>query len=108
MGQARTVLVDVTDRVPFSDGRVAALEDRPGRPALSIALDPADAPALEAFTRAHLGESIAIVVDGEAVSVHGVREPVVGGRMKISRCADGGCQTLFTRLAARPHAAASR
>lgn len=52
----------------------------------------------EAFTARHLGNPVAIVVGGDVVTVHTIREVIKGGKVQISRCGDEGCQVLFREL----------
>lgn len=59
-----------------------------GKQLVDIALDAKYVGDLEAFTRAAVGARVAIVLDGQIVSVHKVREPIADGRVQISRCTD--------------------
>ncbi len=49
-------------------------------------------------TRENCGRSVAIVIGNQVVTVHKVREPIVGGKMQITRCTDNGCDVLYTQL----------
>jgi hypothetical protein len=53
---------------------------------------------LEKFTRRHVGQQVAIVIGDRVVTVHKVREPIVGDRLQITRCTDNGCDVLFSAL----------
>lgn len=79
-----------------------------GNPMLHLTLDPKHASLLESFTRANAGKvNVAIVVGGQVLTTHKIREPIVGGRLQITRCSDDACETLFTELTAPPPASAS-
>jgi preprotein translocase subunit SecD len=47
---------------------------------------------LARYTAEHVGESMAIVLDGQVVSSFVVMEPIVDGRLQISVAGDGGSQ----------------
>jgi hypothetical protein len=66
---------------------------------VSVALSPKYIKTLADFTRAHLGERVALVLDGEVVSTHKVRTVIEGGRMQITRCDDHACQRILSKLA---------
>lgn len=65
----------------FADARLAEADD--GRPALQFELDPEAAALLGVHSSAHVGEVIAIVVDGIVVSAPIIREPIFGGELLI-------------------------
>lgn len=65
---------------------------------LQITLVPKYADLLEKYTEKNLGGKVAIVIAGEAVTRHKVRESVKGGRLKITRCTDNACEFLLTAL----------
>jgi preprotein translocase subunit SecD len=65
---------------------------------LSVTLSREQVKPLEDFTRAHLGGSVAILLDGEVISKHKVRAVVEGGRLQITRCGDNACDVLLAKL----------
>ena len=65
---------------------------------LNIVLAEKYSELLEDFTRNNIGGIVAIVIDGEAVTRHKIRTAVTGGRLKITRCTDHACESLFTAL----------
>jgi SecD-like export protein len=69
----------------FTDARLGEAD---GRPTLQFAFTPEAAAVLGAHTSAHLGEVIAIVVDGIVVSAPIIQAPIFGGEMVIES-ADG-------------------
>jgi preprotein translocase subunit SecD len=73
-------------------------EEATGKPRLQLQLTEDQKGPLEEFTRAHLGETVAIVIGGDVVTSHKVKSAITGGRLQITRCTKHGCETLFTRL----------
>ena len=65
---------------------------------LNLTLAPEHVKTLEDFTRAHLGGRVAIVIDGEIITMHKVRSVITGGQVKITRCQDDACQVLRRKL----------
>ena len=93
------VLVSERQSIPFS---MASAPDRgkdgKGRSKLMLALSPDQAGPLEKFTRKNCGRTVAIVIGGDVVTTHKIREPITGGRVQITRCSDSGCDVLFSKL----------
>jgi preprotein translocase subunit SecD len=67
---------------------------------ISLKLQPKAAAALERLTRDHLGRQVAIVLGGEVVTMHKVREVIKGGDAQISCCAAGSANYLLEQLEA--------
>lgn len=95
------VVVDRTGFVPLS------LKEAPSkRPDttertqfwLGVSLTDEAAQQFERFTRDNLGGTVAIVVGGKVVTMHGIKAVIKGGQIQISRCGDNGCQVLFREL----------
>jgi preprotein translocase subunit SecD len=63
-----------------------------------LRLRPQAAAALERLTRDHLGRPVAIVLGGEVVTVHKVREVIKGGDVQITSCAAGAAPYLLKQL----------
>jgi preprotein translocase subunit SecD len=53
---------------------------------------------LERVSREHLGQTVALVVDGEVVTMHKIRSVISDGKVQVTRCTDNACQYLYTRL----------
>lgn len=75
--------------------------DDKGKPKLGLELERSQIKPLEDFTRKNLGGSIAIVIGGEIVTTHKIRTVITGGKIQITRCADSGCEAIYTRLKER-------
>ena len=71
------------------------------RTRIQLKLRPDAAAALERLTRERQGRQVAVVLGGEVVSLHKVREVIRGGEVEISSCAPGGAERLLERLRAR-------
>jgi len=93
------VAIDPTDYVPLIiEGVPEMKKDSQGKSILSVSLTRANAKKTEAFTRAHLGGRIAMVVDGEIVTLHKIRSVISGGKLQITRCTDNACEVIRAKL----------
>jgi hypothetical protein len=63
-----------------------------------LTLKPKAATALERLTRERLGRQVAIVIAGEVVTMHKVRQVIEGGQVKITSCSPGGAKYLIEQL----------
>ncbi len=94
------VALDQSSFVPLVlEGAPETKKDEGGKTILSVTLKKEHAKTLEDFTQAHLGGKIAIVLDGEIVTLHKVRSAVSGGKLQITRCTDNACEVLRAKLA---------
>lgn len=85
---------DINSLLPFLLAHAPAKEkDSQGKPKLFLQLDEAQIKPLEEFTRKNTGQKVAIVIGGEIVTIHKVREAIIGGRIT-----DNGCQAIFTEI----------
>ena len=46
----------------------------------------------------HLGGKVAMVVDGEIVTLHKIRTVITGGKLQITRCQDNACEVIKAKL----------
>jgi preprotein translocase subunit SecD len=65
-----------------------------------LKLQPKAATALERLTSDHLGRQVTIVVGGEVVTTHKIREVIKGGEVQITSCAAGAANYLLEQLQA--------
>ena len=65
---------------------------------IRLKLQPKAATALERLTSDRLGKQIAIVLGGEVVTMHKIREVIKGGDVQITSCAAGAAKYLLERL----------
>jgi preprotein translocase subunit SecD len=63
-----------------------------------LKLQPKAAVALERLTTASVGKQVAIILGGEVVSVHKIRDVIKNGEVQISCCAPGSAKFLFEQL----------
>lgn len=93
------VAVDPKDYVPLViEGMPEMESDGQGKSVLTVCLARKNAERAEAFTRAHLGGRIAMVVDGEIVTLHKIRSVITGGKVQITRCTDNACEVIRSKL----------
>jgi preprotein translocase subunit SecD len=69
--------------------------------AIRLKLRPKAAAALEKLTRDRRGKQLAIVVGGDVVTVHKVREVIPNGDVQITSCSPGGAEYLLKQLQGR-------
>lgn len=94
------VVLQVEPFIPFMLAESPTKDkDSQGKPKLFLQLDEVQIKPLEEFTRQNTGQKVAIVIGGEIVTVHKVREAITGGRIQITRCTDNGCQAIYTEIA---------
>jgi preprotein translocase subunit SecD len=65
-----------------------------------LKLQPMAATALERLTSDRLGEQITIVLGGEVVTMHKIRDVIKGGEVQITSCAAGTANYLLKQLQA--------
>jgi preprotein translocase subunit SecD len=82
-------------------GEPKAVEEAGEVVRILLKLRPKAAAALERLTRDHRGRQVAIVVGGEVVTVHKVRDVIKGGDVQITSCAPGAAGYLLKQLQAR-------
>jgi len=93
------VAIDPRDYVPLIiEGTPQMKTDGQGKSVLTVSLTRKNAKRAEAFTRAHLNGRIAMVVDGEIVTLHKIRSVITDGKVQITRCADNACEVIRSKL----------
>jgi len=93
------VAIDPRDYVPLIiEGTPEMKTDGQGKSVLTVSLARNNVERAEAFTRAHLGGRIAMVVDGEIVTLHKIRSVITDGRVQITRCTDNACEVIRSKL----------
>jgi len=100
------VAIDPKESIPLIiEGTPEMKSDGQGKSVLTVSLSRQNAERAEAFTRAHLGGRIAMVVGGEIVTVHKIRSVITGGKMQITRCTDNACEVIRSKLVDHPERA---
>ena len=93
------IAIDPTDYVLLIiDTAPIMTKDGQGKSILSVSLTQQSAERAETFTREHLGAKIAMVVDGEIVTLHKIRSVITGGKLQITRCTDDACEVIRAKL----------
>jgi hypothetical protein len=93
------VAINPTDYIPLLiEGVPEMQKDGQGKSILSVSLARKNVERTEAFTRAHLGGKIAMLVDGEIVTLHKIRSVISGGKLQITRCTDNACEVIRAKL----------
>ncbi len=95
----RYIAIDSDSFVPMIlEGAPDATKDDGGKTILSVTLKKEYVKPLEDFTRAQIGGKIAILIDGEIVTLHKVRSVITGGEFQVTRCTDNACEILRAKL----------
>jgi preprotein translocase subunit SecD len=93
------VALDTVSFVPLIlEGSPTASKDGNGRTLLGVTLSRKYIRRLEDFTKAHLGGRVAIVLDGEIITMHKIRSVISEGKIQITRCYDNACELLLSKL----------
>jgi hypothetical protein len=93
------VAIDPKEYVPLIiEGSPEMKSDGKGKSVLTVSLARKNVERAEAFTRAHLGGRIALVVGGEIVTLHKIRSVITDGKMQITRCTDDACKVIRSKL----------
>lgn len=66
-----------------------------------LKLRPKAATALERVTTDQVGKQLTIILGGEVVTMHKIREAIKGGDVQITSCAAGAAKYLLERLQAQ-------
>jgi|JI10StandDraft_1071094.scaffolds.fasta_scaffold136047_1 preprotein translocase subunit SecD len=93
------LLIDTSDFVPLELEQLPSTQkDSLQQMQLSITLSKDAANKIKKFTAQRINKGLAIVLDGEAITMHKVRDTIQGGQMVISFCGENACQQLYTRI----------
>lgn len=93
------LLIDTSDFVPLEIEQLPSIQkDTLQKMQLSICLSEMAAQKIKSFTAARINKSLAIVLDGQAITMHKVRDTIQGPNMVISWCGENACQQLYTKI----------
>lgn len=93
------LVIDTSDFVPLELGQLPSTQkDSLQQMQLSITLSTEAANKIKNFTAQRINKGLAIVLNGEAITMHKVRDTIQGGQMVISFCGENACQQLYTRI----------
>ncbi len=91
--------VQTVDFVPLSlSKKPKGIEQKDKRINLFLTLTATASDLLEQFTEKHINQKTCIVVGGQAVTMHKIREKITGGKLQITRCTDNACEHLLLEL----------
>jgi preprotein translocase subunit SecD len=82
-------------------GKPKAVKDGEEGVRIFLKLRPKAAKALERLTSDRLGKQITIVLGGEVVTTHKIRQVIKGGEVQITSCAAGAAKYLLEQLQAQ-------
>lgn len=93
------VTVDTKDFIPLILRKAPASQRQDdGRLLVAVELAEPYVKPLAEFTRNHLNQRIALVLDGEVMSCHKIRTVIEGGQIQITRCDDHACEKILSKL----------
>ncbi|MFW5805320.1 MAG: SecDF P1 head subdomain-containing protein [Bacteroidales bacterium] len=93
------IRIDTSEFVPLELENLPTTEQQTAtKKKLLFSLTTEASEKLHTFTANHIMDKVALVVDGKAVSIHKIREPVTGGQLQITTCSDNACERLIVRM----------
>ncbi len=99
-GPVEYVVLDKTAFVPFKF-TVSPKEDHEpgtGKPRILMELASSQSANLERLSEKNVGKTVAIVINGQIVTCHKIREPIKGGKLQITRCTKKSCELIYSQL----------
>jgi len=93
------VLIDTSEYVPLELEKPPTSERQTDlKMKLMLSLTPEGSEKLKYFSAKHVMEKVVIVIDGEALTMHKIRESITSGQLQITRCTDNACEKLLIML----------
>jgi preprotein translocase subunit SecD len=93
------IIIDTTAYVPLELEKAPTTEQQTeAKKKLLLSLTKEASEKLKSFTENHVMNHVAIVVDGEVLTMHKIKEPITSGQLQITRCNDNACQRLYVTL----------
>ncbi len=93
------IIIDTTEYVPLELAKAPTTEQQTeAKKKLLLSLTKEASEKLKSFTTNHVMNRVALVVDGEVLTMHKIREPITSGQLQISRCNDNACERLYVTL----------
>lgn len=93
------IIIDTTEYVPLELEKAPTTEQQTeAKKKLLLSLTKEASEKLKSFTTNHVMNRVALVVDGEVLTMHKIREPITSGQLQISRCNDNACERLYVTL----------
>jgi hypothetical protein len=93
------IVIDTTEFVPLELEKLPITEQQTElKKKLLLSLTKEASEKLKTLTAKHVMRKVALVVDGEAVTIHKIREAITSGQLQITRCNDNACEHLVVKL----------
>lgn len=93
------IIIDCRDHVPLELRKAPETEQQTEqKKKLLLSLTPEASEKLKTFTTQHVMHMVAIVVDGEVLTTHRIKEALTSGQLQITRCNDNACERLYLSL----------
>ena len=93
------IVIDTSDYVPLElDKSPIAEQQTESKKKLLLSLTSEASEKLKSFTTKNVMKRVVLVVDGEALTMHKIKEPLTSGLLQITRCNDNACELLFVKL----------
>jgi len=94
-----SIIIDTTEYVPLVLDKAPMTEQQTeAKKKLLLSLTPEASEKLKSFTTKHVMKHVVLVVAGEALTMHKIKEPITSGQLQITRCNDNACEQLNLSL----------
>lgn len=98
-GNYQRIIIDTTDYVPLELQKAPTTEQQTeNKKKLLLSLTDKSSEKLKSFTTKNVLKHVVIVIDGEVLTMHKIKEPLTSGLLQITRCNDNACEKLFIKL----------
>lgn len=93
------LLINTSDYVPLELEKSPETEQQTEtKKKLLLSLTKSASEKLKKFTAKNVMKHVAVIVDGEALTMHRIKVAITSGQLQISRCNDNACELLFVKL----------
>ncbi len=90
------LLIDTSDYVPLELEKSPVTEQQTEtKKKLLLSLTKSASEKLKTFTAKHVMKHVAVIVDGEALTMHRIKVAITSGQLQITRCNDNACELLY-------------
>ena len=98
--EPRNLIIKAKPNVKLILNESPEITPAPGKHKFSLQLSLAKnaAKELEEFTGKNVNRGVALVAGGKILTTHTIRCAITGGKLRITRCNDDGCQFIFINL----------
>lgn len=93
------IIIDTTEYVPLElEKEPTTQQQTDTKKNLLLSLTQEASEKLISFTTNHVMKHVALVVDGEVLTMHKIKVPITSGQLQITRCNDNACELLYVTL----------